>query len=79
MKIRKVRPKAAGYSDAGASRQRRALKGFTAQSFSPRQDIDDASLTLRQRARMLYMAGSGAPKRNFACGRARSRTATRWA
>lgn len=56
MKIRKVRPKAAGYSDAGASRQRRALKGFTAQSFSPRQDIDDASLTLRQRARMLYMA-----------------------
>lgn len=45
-----------GYGDAGASRQRRALKGFKAISGSPREDIDFNNLTLRQRARMLYMA-----------------------
>lgn len=56
MHTQRIRPRAAGYADAGASRQRRALKGFTAQSGSPREDIDDVSLTLRQRARMLYMA-----------------------
>ena len=45
-----------GYSDAGASRKKRALKGFNAQSGSPREDIDFNNFTLRQRARMLYMA-----------------------
>lgn len=45
-----------GYSDAGASHKKRALKGFKAQSGSPREDIDFNNYTLRQRARMLYMA-----------------------
>lgn len=51
---RRVRAK--GYGDAGASQTRRALKGFLAQSGSPREDIDSNNATLRQRARMLYMA-----------------------
>lgn len=45
-----------GYSEAGASTTKRALKGFTASSGSPREDIDWNNYTLRQRARMLYMA-----------------------
>ena len=49
---------ASGYSDAGASWERRALKGFTSWSGSPARDIDDNNMTLRQRSRMLYM---GAP------------------
>lgn len=49
---------ASGYSDAGASTTRRALRGFTAWSGSPARDIDDNEFTLRQRSRMLYM---GAP------------------
>ena len=44
---------AKGYSDAGASYARRALKGFIAQSGSPQEDIDVNNYTLRQRARML--------------------------
>ena len=52
------RPQAQGYSDAGASTSRRALRGFDAWSGSPARDIDDNNLTLRQRSRMLYM---GAP------------------
>lgn len=51
-----LRPQAKGYSEAGASHVRRALKGFTAQSGSPREDIDSNNNTLRQRSRMLYMA-----------------------
>ena len=47
---------AKGYSDAGASYARRALKGFIAQSGSPQEDIDVNNYTLRQRARMLYMS-----------------------
>ena len=47
-----------GYGEAGASYSRRALKGFNAVSGSPQQDIDPNNMTLRQRARMLYM---GAP------------------
>lgn len=47
---------AKGYSDAGASYARRALKGFLAQSGSPQEDIDVNNYTLRQRARMLYMS-----------------------
>lgn len=45
-----------GYGDAGASATKRAMKGFRAQSGSPREDIDYNNYTLRQRARMLYMA-----------------------
>lgn len=45
-----------GYGAAGASYSRRALKGFTAESGSAREDIDNNNQTLRERARMLYMA-----------------------
>lgn len=45
-----------GYSEAGASTVKRALKGFTAQSGSPREDIDYNNYTLRQRGRMSYMS-----------------------
>ncbi|MDO5574427.1 MAG: phage portal protein [bacterium] len=45
-----------GYGEAGASVRKRALKGFVAQSGSPHEDIDMNNYTLRQRARMLYMA-----------------------
>lgn len=45
-----------GYGDAGASWKKKALKGFTAESGSAREDIDQHNSTLRQRARMLYMA-----------------------
>lgn len=49
-------PQAKGYSDAGASYMRRALKGFLAVSGSPDEDINFNNKTLRQRSRMLYMA-----------------------
>ena len=49
-------PQAKGYSETGASHTRRALKGFDANSGSPREDIDRNNDTLRQRSRMLYMA-----------------------
>jgi len=45
-----------GYSDAGASWTKRAMKGFNAASGSPQEDIDFNNATLRQRARILYMA-----------------------
>lgn len=45
-----------GYSDAGASFHKRALKAFKANSGSPTEDIDPNNSTLRQRSRMLYMA-----------------------
>lgn len=47
---------AKGYSDAGASITKRALKGFVAKSSAPNEDIDWNNKTLRQRGRMLYMA-----------------------
>lgn len=47
---------AKGYSEAGASRTKRSLKGFNASSGSPAEDIDLNNMTLRQRGRMLYMA-----------------------
>ena len=47
---------AKGYSDAGASLTKRALKGFLAQSGAPFEDIDLNNKTMRQRSRMLYMA-----------------------
>lgn len=49
-------PQASGYSEAGASHLRRALKGFVARSTSPNEDIDWNQYTLRQRGRMLYMS-----------------------
>lgn len=51
-----VRPQNKGYGEAGASWQKKAIKGFNAPSGSPREDIDFHNYTLRQRARMLYMA-----------------------
>lgn len=50
------RPQASGYSDAGASLVKRAIRGFKAVSLSPLMDIDMNNMTLRQRSRMLYMA-----------------------
>lgn len=47
---------AKGYGDAGASHTKRALKGFLAQSGNPIEDIDLNNKTMRQRARILYMA-----------------------
>ena len=48
----------AGYSEAGASRSKRAMKDFDAVSTSPIEDIDFNNATLRQRSRILYMTGS---------------------
>ena len=45
-----------GYSEAGASFTRRALKSFLPLSGSPADDIDRNNETLRQRARLLYMS-----------------------
>ena len=53
---RNITPQAKGYSEAGASTTRRALKGFPPNSGSPNEDINRNNFTLRQRARMLYMA-----------------------
>lgn len=51
-----ARPKAKGYSEAGASHTKRSLRSFTAQSGSPNEDINWNNATLRQRGRMLYMS-----------------------
>lgn len=51
-----ARPQAKGYSEAGASMTRRAMKGFTPRSGSPNEDINWNNRTLRQRGRMLYMS-----------------------
>ena len=45
-----------GYSDAGASLTKKALRAFNAVSGSPIFDIDFNNVTMRQRGRMLYMA-----------------------
>lgn len=50
------RPVSKGYSEAGASHRKKALKGFTARSGSPREDIDWNNYTLRQRGRMLSIS-----------------------
>ena len=49
-------PQAKGYSEAGASMTRRALKSFIPNSGSPNEDINRNNMTLRQRARLLYMS-----------------------
>lgn len=51
-----VRPQNKGYGEAGASWRKNSVKGFNAPSGSPHEDIDFNNYTLRQRARMLYMA-----------------------
>lgn len=51
-----MRPQNKGYGEAGASWSKKAVKGFNSPSGSPREDIDFNNYTLRQRARMLYMA-----------------------
>ena len=51
-----IRPKVSGYSEAGASIHRRSMKGFTAKSSSPNEDINWNNYTLRQRGRMMYMS-----------------------
>lgn len=51
-----ARPQNKGYGEAGASWRKKAVKAFNAPSGSPREDIDANNYTLRQRARMLYMA-----------------------
>ncbi|MCQ4735766.1 phage portal protein, partial [Anaerotruncus colihominis] len=56
-KCRKA-PNAKGYSEAGASLDRRSMKGFTAQSGSPNEDINHNNYTLRQRSRILYMSST---------------------
>ena len=57
---------AKGYSHAGASYTKKALKGFKVSSGAPSEDIDANNYTLRQRSRMLYMSApiaTGALKR----------------
>lgn len=45
-----------GYSYAGASATKKALKGFVVESGAPSEDINSNNYTLRQRSRMLYMS-----------------------
>ncbi len=54
--VKVIRIVNSGYSDAGASNVKKALKGFDVESRSPAEDIDANNYTLRQRSRMLYMA-----------------------
>lgn len=49
-------PLSRGYSDAGASLDRRAMRSFIPNSGPPNEDINPNNATLRQRSRMLYMA-----------------------
>lgn len=51
-----VRYQNKGYGEAGASLKKRAVKAFNAPSGSAHEDIDFNNFTMRQRARMLYMA-----------------------
>ncbi len=44
-----------GYSEGGASHDKRWARGFNAESYSPQQDIDENQKTLRERSRMLEM------------------------
>lgn len=53
---RRINPQNKGYSEAGASYQKKALKGFRALSGSPVEDIDFNNATLRNRSRVLTMA-----------------------
>lgn len=44
-----------GYSEGGASYRKKSLKGWTANSRAPTEDIDENLQTLRNRSRDLYM------------------------
>lgn len=44
-----------GYSEGGASKRKKSLKGWNANSRAPVEDIDENLDTLRQRSRDLYM------------------------
>ena len=57
-KNRRKAPSAKGYSEAGASLDRRSMRGFTPKSGSPNEDINRNNYTLRQRARILYMSST---------------------
>lgn len=50
------KPRASGYSEAGASQTKRAMRAFIPNSGPPHEDIDRNNGTLRERARMLYMS-----------------------
>ena len=50
------KPVASGYSEAGASQTKRAMRAFIPNSGPPHEDIDRNNGTLRERARMLYMS-----------------------
>lgn len=45
-----------GYSESGASRTKKSLKGWLANSKSPQEDIDENLDALRQRSRSLWMS-----------------------
>ncbi len=45
-----------GYDEGGASRGKNSMKGWTASSKSPQEDIDKNLSLLRQRSRSLYMS-----------------------
>lgn len=45
-----------GYDQSGASTQKKSMRGWTAYSQSPQEDIDANLHTLRQRSRDLYMS-----------------------
>lgn len=45
-----------GYSESGASRVKKSMRGWTAQSRTPQEDIDYNLDVLRQRSRSLYMS-----------------------
>jgi lambda family phage portal protein len=47
--------KNSGYSESGASRIKKSMRGWTAQSRTPQEDIDFNLYVLRQRSRDLYM------------------------
>lgn len=51
-----IKPQNKGYGEAGASWRKNSLQGFNAPSGSAQEDIDFHNYTIRQRARMLYMA-----------------------
>ena len=51
-----IKPVASGYSEAGASQTKRAMRAFIPNSGPPHEDIDRNNGTLRERARMLYMS-----------------------
>ena len=50
-----MNPKNSGYSYGGASTEKRSMRGFDAESFSPQSDIDYNLNILRERSRVLEM------------------------